>query len=204
MLSDDFRTLTPMWNPYPRICVHRDNGGVVIHESDVDDEGERKMNADMLILPPRIQEQEARGTEINLETDQTFLLQYWAHANQTAKVGVSIHEGAMTIEYWLPVHLEPMADETTEEYVNQLKLKCYQALAPLSQFTQFHMDDVMNRCEFRMKYQANGLRIWFVREDYPKHLKLLVEHSIPKNRWITSSELGVVTFPLRKETQLHR
>jgi hypothetical protein len=194
LLSDEFRALTPSWNIYPRICVHRDSGGVVIHESDVDSDCERKIDSDMLILPPRIQEPEARGTEINLETDQTFLLQYWAHANQTAKAGVHIHDGGITIEYWLPIHLEPIADETPEEYVNQVKLKCFQALAPLSLFNQFHMTDVMNRFAFRMKYQGNELRIWFVREGYRKGLRPLAEQTFPKDRWIGPGEFEVVTF----------
>jgi hypothetical protein len=162
-----------------------------VHETDVDDEGERRMNDDNLVLPPRIQEEMARGTKINPAEDQKFFNRYWAHGNQTAKVGVSIPAGSLTIEYWLPVQLK----ETPEEYVVQLKEKCYQALARLSQFTQLHLADVMNRYAFRMRYQGNELRIWFAREDYRKSVKSLAEQTLPKDRWFGPDEIEVVTFP---------
>jgi hypothetical protein len=74
MLSNEFRALTSMWNIYPRICVYRDNNGVVIRETDIDSNGKGRMNDEILVLPPRIQEEATRGTEINLREDQTFLL----------------------------------------------------------------------------------------------------------------------------------
>jgi hypothetical protein len=57
------------------------------------------------------------------------------------------------------------------------------------------MNDVINRCAFRMKYQGSELKIWFLREDYPKSLRPLAEQTIPKDRWIGPDEFEVVTFP---------
>jgi hypothetical protein len=63
-----------------------DHKGVVIHNTLVQWSPEENFtdNDQILILPDRIQEQGARGTEIRLREDQLQVLDHWAPSSQEA------------------------------------------------------------------------------------------------------------------------
>jgi hypothetical protein len=122
MRAVDFTALTPSWRILSIPCTRRDLQGWVIHKALTKRTSEDDFtdNHEILILPTRIQEEAVRGTEIRLTSDQLQLLDYWAPARQIAQVGISIAGDQRQIEYWLPIQLDPIADEPPHLYLTPL------------------------------------------------------------------------------------
>jgi hypothetical protein len=78
MLVQEFYTLTPDWQLLRSPCYRRDFRARVIHEtlSAWTQEGDYSNNDQILFVPARIQEESARGREINLRADQLRVLDY--------------------------------------------------------------------------------------------------------------------------------
>jgi hypothetical protein len=149
----------------------------------------------MMLIPPRIQVGAARGTEINLREDQLLLTDYSAQAGQTALVGVSIHVDNQLVEYWLETQINPIADEPSEQYVDNLRDQWLSELTAMSPMTAQYFQDMGIEYSIRMRYQGNVLRIWFApRAQTQIGLVPLAEEAIPKERWI-SPEAEVITYP---------
>jgi hypothetical protein len=118
MLTVEFRTLTPSWDLCPCVCYSRGLSGAVIHETRTVEDGVYNVDGQILCLPRRIQKDGGRCTEISLREDQLSILDHWAYANQTDKVGVSIQVSANSVmEYWLLIQLDHLAGEPLEEYL---------------------------------------------------------------------------------------
>jgi hypothetical protein len=70
------------------------------------------LGIDLLLEPiARIQEDAGRCTEIILRIDQLGVLDCWAQAGQEALVGVSFQINGRTVEYWLPIQIDPSPDQ---------------------------------------------------------------------------------------------
>jgi hypothetical protein len=72
-------------------------------------------------LPDKIQEEAGRGTKIALRADQFRVLDYWAQAHQKAMVGVSLYLDNHSVEYWMPMTIDPIADEPLDRYLVELQ-----------------------------------------------------------------------------------
>jgi hypothetical protein len=123
-LAHEFGTLIPDWGMRPWVPVARDYHGRVQHKV-VNNWNPDDPALDVIFgLPPRIQEDNARGTEINLRIDQLDVLEYWAQAGQEASVGVAFNASGHAIEYWLPITIDPSPNEGGRAYyLEQLKMK---------------------------------------------------------------------------------
>jgi hypothetical protein len=94
MRATESRTLVPSWLIQPVPVTHRDAQNGVVHETLLDWTPEQDVtdNDQFLILPVRIEEEGARGTEVRLSGDQLALLDYWAQSQQTAQVGIGVNK----------------------------------------------------------------------------------------------------------------
>jgi hypothetical protein len=92
MLFTKFCALVPGWRLLPTPCYRRNPQGWVIHETLTAWKREEDLSDDdtIVFLSPRTQEGAERGTEINLRSDQLPVLDYWAQAEQSALVGISL------------------------------------------------------------------------------------------------------------------
>jgi hypothetical protein len=99
--------------------MRRNKEGWIIHDTLLDWTIDQDLsnNNTIQVLPVRVTEDNGTGTEIQLREDQVGVLYYWAQAQQTAQVGISvITDGGLQVEYWIPLHLDPIADQPIEEY----------------------------------------------------------------------------------------
>jgi hypothetical protein len=95
--------------------------GAVVHQTAAEWHEE---NLDyMLDLPERYQEDAGRGTEINPRSDQLRVLDYWAQGGRTVLVGVSLQLDTHTVEYWIPMNIDPIADEPPDTYLSNLQVQ---------------------------------------------------------------------------------
>jgi hypothetical protein len=106
-----------------------------------------------------------RGTEINLRTDQLRVLDYWAQAGQTAMVGVSLQVDNHTVEYWMPMTIDPIADEPLDKYLTNLQIQSQTKIREMSPCIAQCYDSAPMKSVFRMRYQGNVLRVWFTPEE---------------------------------------
>jgi hypothetical protein len=98
MLTNEFQELTQgTWEMGYRRLID----GTVVHDVTMDHHEFHSILAldDMIVPPPKIQEERGRGTEINALTDQAKLLQYWAWSQQEIEVGVMIPETKHVLEH---------------------------------------------------------------------------------------------------------
>jgi hypothetical protein len=114
--------------------------------------------------PARIQEDAGRGTEINLRVDQLRVLDYLVQAGQTALVSVSVNVANRSVEYWLPMTIEPIAHEPLGSYLTQLQNQWEMKLREMSPSVSQHFEGEDIKYAFRMRYQGNMLRVWFAKE----------------------------------------
>jgi hypothetical protein len=104
---------------YPSISYRRETDDTVVHQTATDWHEESLYY--MLDLPERYQEDAGRCTEINLRSDQLRVLDYSAQAGQTALVRVSLFLDNHTVEYWLHMSIDPIADEPLDTYLANLQ-----------------------------------------------------------------------------------
>jgi hypothetical protein len=102
----------------------------------------------------------AQGTEIWLSLYQLEVLDYWAQASQTAQVGISIAEGQQQIECWLPIQLDPIADEPLQRSSAALNAKWQESIAGLAPLVAQYRVGQEIECVFKMRYLSNTLRAW--------------------------------------------
>jgi hypothetical protein len=123
-LAHEFGRMIPDWGICPRGPYLRDISGAVIHEG-TKDWSPKNPWLDFMMEPlPSIQEDSGRGTEIKLPIDQLSILDYWAQAGQEALIGVAFQFNGRTVEYWLPVTIDPSPEEEGwNTYLGQLKTK---------------------------------------------------------------------------------
>jgi hypothetical protein len=124
------------WRLLHSPCCERDAQGWFIHETLTNWTTDEDLTMDdrILCLPPRIQEGAAHGTEIKLHADQLLVLDHLAQAGQTELVGILSFHANPQIEYWLPIQLNPIADEPLGLYLTQLQaqwLTELEGLAPI-------------------------------------------------------------------------
>jgi hypothetical protein len=153
----------------------------------------------MLLEPiPRIQEDAGRGPEIILRIDQLGVLDYWAQASEEALVGVSFQVSGSTIEYWLPILIDPSPDEGSwDSYLEQLKGKWMEKLGNMSPWIAQYFPEYQANCSFRMRYRNNLLRVWFTKEDLKSYnVYPLAEAAIPKDKWISPEAEVMIYLPL--------
>jgi hypothetical protein len=108
-------------------------------------------------------------------------------------VGISMNIGMHAIEYWLPITIEPIADESLEQYPIHLQNQWQRELGRMSPLITRYFADKSIRYVFRMRYQGNMLRVWFAKEeDEAAGIRPLAEAPILKDRWV-SPEVEVVS-----------
>jgi hypothetical protein len=148
-----------------------------------------------LILPQRIQEQGARGTEIRLGSDQLQVLGYWAQSSQEAQVGISITDGQWQTEYWLAIQLDPIADEPLENYLANLDAMWREKLSQIAPMLRLGPKGQEIEYVMKMRYIANSLRIWPTpKAGWDLGIRPLAEAAIPKDRWL-AGKIDAVTIP---------
>jgi hypothetical protein len=91
--------------------------------------------------------------------------------------------------------LEPIADELLEVHLNQLQAQWLDELRAMDPIMTQYFQLQSIEYVFRMRRQANTLRVWFARKDQvTAGIAPLAEESVPKDRWI-SPDAEVVTYP---------
>jgi hypothetical protein len=74
---------------------------------------------------------------------------------QSALVGISLMVKQHQIEYWMPIQLQPIADEPHEEYLVALKNLRGESLSEMApMIAQFFVGREIEHI-FRMRYQSN-------------------------------------------------
>jgi hypothetical protein len=196
MLAEEFRALIPDWLLTIIPSVRRDSFVMIIHETRmVNNLNETTADDQIFCGPPRVAEDAGRGTEIKLLADQVSVLDFWAHAGQQAMVGISLQIDNYTVEYWIPMTIEPIIYEPWNQYLIQLQTRWYQKLCSLSPLLQDYF--MANpQCVFRMRYQFNTLRLSFARYDQAVQ-RPLAEEAVPKDMWY-SAEAQVITCPINE------
>jgi hypothetical protein len=116
-------------------------------------------------LPEKHQEESGRGTEINLQTDQLRVFDYWAQAGRAALVGVSLQVDNHTVEYWMPMTIDPIADEPLDTYLVNLQIQWQNRIREMSPCISQCSDNAGMSFTFRMRYQGNTPRVWFTPEE---------------------------------------
>jgi hypothetical protein len=108
MLKNEFCALIgDDWSLYSGLAYRRLHHSVSDHE-EIRGAAESHL---MFEFPDKFQEDFGRGTEIANRTDQLRILDYWAQANQSMLVGVSLYLDNHTAEYWMPMTLDPIPGE---------------------------------------------------------------------------------------------
>jgi hypothetical protein len=150
---------------------------------------------EILRLPPSIREEWATGTDINLRSDQLQVLDYWAQAAQTAFVGISFKADNYQVEYWLPIQLQPLADEPLANYITQLQNQSQAELATIARMITQFLVGVEIQYVFKMRSKHGTLRVWFAPKDqFDGGVRPLAEASVPEDRWV-AQEVEVLPYP---------
>jgi hypothetical protein len=122
MLKKEFCALIgDDWKLCPAMVYRRLTDGTIQHHTMNAYNPEVRTNHMMLSLPERYQEDSRIGTEINLRADQLRVLDSWAQAGQVLLAGVLTYVDSTTIEYWMPLTIDPIADEPMEMYLANLQ-----------------------------------------------------------------------------------
>jgi hypothetical protein len=204
MLKNEFCALIgDDWALYPSLSYLRFRDGTVRHHTTRNLEEVREAQALNIWfeLPDKIQTDVGRGTEIILRTDLLRVLDYWAQANQTAMVGVSLYLDNHTVEYWITVTRDPIANEPLDAHLVALQQQWREKIRKMSPSVAQCLDNAPMRYTFKMRYQRNLLRVWFTLDDFARAglNESLAEVPVVKDRWI-AEEAEVITFrPLTDE-----
>lgn len=132
------------WGIYPSLAYRRLLDGTVRHHTTANyDEISGAVEHNIMFeLPEKIQEDAGRGTEIVLTTDQLRLSDYWAQAGQTALVGVALQTDNRTVEFWMPMTIDPIACEPLEAYLVALQLQWQEKIRQISPSMALCFDSV--------------------------------------------------------------
>jgi hypothetical protein len=162
MLKNEFgAVIGDDWSLYPSLSHRRRTDGTILHHTVTDvTEIKGAVEKDLLFdLPERYQEDAGRGTDINLRSDQLRVLDYWAQTGQTALVGVSLQVDNHTVEYWMPMTIDPIADEPSDTYLINLQIQWQNRIREISPCIVQCFDNAAMSFRFKMRYQGNTLRV---------------------------------------------
>jgi hypothetical protein len=154
VLKDEFCALIgDDWSTYPGLAYRRLVDGTVQDHSVSDYEQIRAAIDSHLMfeLPQKIQEYFGRVTKIANRTDQLRILDYWAQSNQSMLVGVTIYIDNHTVEYWLPMMLDPIPGEPLELYLSQPQAQWQARLRGISLVVANCIDTAQIRYAFKMR-----------------------------------------------------
>jgi hypothetical protein len=167
MLVEEYWYLTHQtWEFMPTLPLERTLDGSVVHgitwewkEARALLQKEKKVK-----LPPKIVEDNGRGTLIRNITSQGKLLQYWARTQSNIEVGMFIpieSNGAQrNIEYWMNLVLPEVPNAQPHNCPLFLQEMCLQRLGMVSaSVAQWLVDQDVFTVETR--YVFNRLRVWF-------------------------------------------
>jgi hypothetical protein len=135
MLKNEFCALIgDDWSIYPSLAYRKLLDGTIrSHTTKVFDEVKDAPALNIgFDLPDKIQTEVGRGTQIVLRADQLRILDYLAQAYQTAMVGVSMYLDNHTVEYWMPVTIDPIADESLDRYLLSLQQQWMEKIREMS------------------------------------------------------------------------
>jgi hypothetical protein len=101
-----------------------------------------------------------------------------------------------TVEYWMPMTIDPIADASPDTYRIALQQQWKEKIRQMSQSVAQCFDNAPMKYTFKMRYQRNLLRVWFTLEDFAIAglNEPLVEVPIVKDRGI-AEEAEVMTYP---------
>jgi hypothetical protein len=135
-------------------------------------------------LPPGIQEDTGRGTEIKLRSDQLKVLGYLAQAGQSGPIGISFAVDQHQVEYWLRFQLYPIPDEPIEAYLDALNVQWQNTLSEMAPLiAQYYVGRDIEYTA-RTRYQSNIIRVWIMmRESFEAGIRPLAEIPVPRDRW---------------------
>jgi hypothetical protein len=122
-----------------------------------------------------------------------------------ALVGISVVHAGQQIEYWLRIQVHTIANERLGAYPSHLKAQWLEELSAMGPMIAQYFQEGSIEYVFRMRYQANTLRMWFARSDQSiPEMAPLAESPVPKDLWI-SPEAEVVTYPpiLNEQSEIH-
>jgi hypothetical protein len=100
-------------NFLPLPSSERDPDGTIVHS--VTEDSQMFLLAlpidEMDVPPVRIQEDNARGTSINLAIDQARMLQFWAWSGQAVRAGTGLNINEYSCEFWLDIIMQLVPEE---------------------------------------------------------------------------------------------
>jgi hypothetical protein len=122
-------------------------------------------------------------------------LDYLAHAGQSALVGISTNVANHTVEYWLSMTIDPIADMPLDTYLLQLQIQWQEWLRVMSPCISQCFADQEIKYAFRMRYQANVVRAWFAKEELDRAgIPPLAEAAVPRDK-LVSRDAESMTYP---------
>jgi hypothetical protein len=208
MLAWEFLELTQnQWKIYPKEGYRRLIDGTIMHKLTADFKEFQAFRAqeELLILPAKILEERGRGTVTAKLMDQGRLLQYLAWLQQPVDVGVMIPGETHTIEYWMPIVLQPVPDDDDPTtYPRVLKELWMERLRRISPGVTQKLASLGDDFGFRLKYVFNRLRVWFA----PNFAiqanadRSLAEDPCPKDKWYSTTDIMAFTFPTMPDSQI--
>jgi hypothetical protein len=128
------------------------------------------------------------------------VLDYWAQAGQIVLVGVSLQLDNHTVEYWLPMSIDPIAGEPLDTYLTNLQIQWRTKIREMSPWAAQCFAHEAIRFALRMRYQGNTLRVGFTPEEVAAAGidKPLAELPLAKDRCVTH-DAEVLTYPAMPE-----
>jgi hypothetical protein len=113
-----------------------------------------------------------------------------------AQVGISIANGGQQIEHWLPVQLDPIADESLQVYLAELARKWHESLVGLAPLIAQHQAGQDVEYVFKTRYLGNTLRVWITPQLCSESgIRRLAEAVAPKDRWLCSEGVEAISYP---------
>jgi hypothetical protein len=79
-------------------------------------------------------------------------------------MGLSLLVANHTVEYWLPMDIDPIADEPLDAYLSNVQLQWQERIRVMSPWAALLFANADLKFSFRMRYQRNVLRVWFTPE----------------------------------------
>jgi hypothetical protein len=118
-----------------------------------------------------------------------------------AMVGVSLYMDNRTVEFWLPITIEPITGEPLEAYLTALPLQWQERIRQIAPSIAPSFDRTPVRHGFRMRSRNNMPRVWFTAEELALsgHDEPLAEIPVPKDRWITEDAEVISYRPMPGE-----